>query len=99
MANSDAHKKNSVAMRLPKSDVAMIDQAAELRGSSREDFVRDVIVRHAEDVVVESQMIRLSPEDFAEFLEVLSAPPKPVPELVELFKRPAPWEPGYKPKR
>lgn len=99
MANTDARNKNSVTMRLPKSDVAMIDQAAELRGCSREEFVRDVIVRHAEDAVMESQMIRLSPEDFAEFLEVLSAPPAPVPEMVELFKRPAPWEPGYKPRR
>lgn len=99
MANTEAREKNSVTMRLPKSDVAIIDQAAELRGCSREEFVRDVIVRHAEDIVMESQLIRLSPEDFAEFLELLSAPPTPVPEMVELFKRQAPWEPGYKPKR
>ena len=99
MANAFARKKNSVSMRLPKSDVEMIDQAAELRGCSREEFVRDVIVRHAEVVVMESQMIRLSPEDFAEFLKELSDPPSPVPEMVELFKRPAPWEPGYEPRR
>ena len=99
MANTVARENKSASMRLPKSDVEMIDQAAELRGCSREEFVRDVIVRHAEVVMMESQMIRLSPEDYAEFLDELSDPPAPVPEMVELFKRPAPWEPGYEPRR
>lgn len=88
-----------ISMRLPKSDVDMIDQAAEMRGRSREEFMRDAALRFAEAVVMENQVIRLSPEGFAEFLEALSAPAAPVPEMLEVLKRPAPWEPGYKPRQ
>ncbi|MHB0954574.1 MAG: type II toxin-antitoxin system TacA family antitoxin [Allorhizobium sp.] len=51
------------------------------------------------DVLMENRLIRMAPEGFAEFMEVLSAPTAPVPELVELVKRPAPWEAGYVAKR
>jgi uncharacterized protein (DUF1778 family) len=37
----------------------------------------------------------MSPEGFAEFMAVLSAPAAAIPEVVELAKRPAPWEPAY----
>ncbi|TIO19342.1 MAG: DUF1778 domain-containing protein, partial [Mesorhizobium sp.] len=83
-----------ISMRLPEADVAIIDRAAALRGRSRTDFVRDAAVRAAEDVLMDSRLIRMSPEGFAEFIEVLSAPVAPVPDMVELAKRPAPWEAG-----
>ncbi|WP_428977745.1 DUF1778 domain-containing protein [Rhodoligotrophos defluvii] len=73
----------------------MIDRAASLRGRSRTDFVRDAAVRAAEEVVMEQGLIRMSPEGFAEFMDVLARPAAPVPEMVEVLKRPAPWEPGY----
>ncbi|OYZ88949.1 MAG: hypothetical protein B7X99_20560 [Rhizobiales bacterium 17-65-6] len=70
-----------------------------MRGRSRTDFVRDAAVRAAEEVVMEQGLIRMSPEGFAGFMEILAAPANPVPEMVELAKRPAPWEAGYEPKR
>ena len=88
-------KEYPLSMRLPEADVAMIDRAAALRGRSRTDFVRDAAVRAAEDVVMEAGLIRMSPEGFADFMETLSGPVTAVPEMVELAKRPAPWEPGY----
>ncbi|NTH16689.1 DUF1778 domain-containing protein [Agrobacterium rhizogenes] len=99
MATTVERKEYPIAMRLPAADVAMIDRAASLRGRSRTDFVRDAAVRAAEDVVMEQRLIRMGPEGFAEFMEVLSRPADPVPEMVELAKRPAPWEPDYEPKR
>ncbi|TIU95174.1 MAG: DUF1778 domain-containing protein, partial [Mesorhizobium sp.] len=53
------------------------------------DFVREAAVRAAEDVLMETRLIRMSPEGFADFMAVLSGPPTPVPEIVELAKRPA----------
>jgi uncharacterized protein (DUF1778 family) len=91
-------KEHPISMRLPEADVAMIDRAAGLRGRSRTDFVREAAVRAAEDVLMENRLIRMSPEGFADFVAVLSGPATPVSELVELAKRPAPWEPGYVPK-
>ena len=81
-----------MSMRLPESDVAIIDRAARLRGRSRTEFVRDAAVRAAEDVLMDSGLVRMSAESFEAFVAVLAAPTTPVPELVELVRRPAPWE-------
>lgn len=72
----------------------MIDRAAGRRGRSRTEFIRNAAVRAAEDVLMENRLIRRSPEGFANFIAVLSEPVTPVLEIVELAKRPAPWEPG-----
>lgn len=99
MATAVDRKEYPISMRLPEADVAMIDRAAALRGRSRTDFVRDAAVRAAEEVVMERGLIRMSPEGFADFMDVLSRPATPVPEMVELATRLAPWEPGYVAKR
>ncbi|KRR07608.1 hypothetical protein CQ12_27640 [Bradyrhizobium jicamae] len=85
-------KEHPLSMRLPETDIAIIDRAATLRGRSRTDFVRDAAVRAAEDVLMETAPIRMSPAGFKAFVEVLSKPARPVPEMVELFQRAAPWE-------
>lgn len=99
MAANAERKDHPISMRLPEADIAMIDRAAGLRGRSRTDFVREAAVRAAEDVLMENRLIRMSPEGFADFMAVLSRPATPAPEMVELAKRPAPWEPGYVVKR
>lgn len=99
MPSTAGSKEYPISMRLPEADVAMIDRAASLRGRSRTDFVRDAAVRAAEEVVMEQSLIRMSPEGFTVFMDVLAAPASPVSEMVELAKRPAPWEAGYEPKR
>ena len=48
---------------------------------------------------MERGLIRMSPEGFAEFMDVLARQAAPVPEMVEVLKRPAPWEPGCAAKR
>lgn len=99
MAATVERKEYPISMRLPEADVAMIDRAASLRGRSRTDFVRDAAVRAAEDVLMDNRLVRMSPEGFAKFMEVLSGPAAPVSDMVELAKRPAPWEAGYTTKR
>lgn len=90
-----AHRKDHpLSMRLPDTDIALIDRAAGLRGRSRTDFVREAAVRAAEEVLMESGLIRMSQERFAEFMAVLSAPATPVAPMVEILRRPAPWEQG-----
>jgi uncharacterized protein (DUF1778 family) len=92
-------KEHPISMRLPEADIAIIDRAAGLRGRSRTDFVREAALRAAEEVLLENRLIRMSPQGFADFMTILSGPATPVPELVELAKRPAPWEPGNAAKR
>lgn len=99
MTRTSERKEYPISMRLPAADVAMIDRAATLRGRSRTDFLRDAAVRAAEEVVMEQSLIRMSPECFAAFMDILAQPAAPVPEMVEVLKRPAPWEAGYKARR
>jgi uncharacterized protein (DUF1778 family) len=81
-------------MRLPEADIALIDRAAGLRGRSRTDFVRDAAVSAAEQVVLERALVRMTAADFDAFTAALAAPTAPVPEMVGLLKRRAPWETG-----
>ena len=92
MTKTAERKDHPVSMRLPEADIAMIDRAASLRGRSRTEFVRDAAVRAAEAVVMETALVRMSPEGFDDFLAMIVAPARPVPEIVELARRQAPWE-------
>jgi uncharacterized protein (DUF1778 family) len=87
-------KEHPLSMRLPAADLAIIDRAAGLRGRSRTDFVREAALNAAEEVLLERALIRMSPAGFAAFRAAVEAPAAPVPELVELLRRPAPWEEG-----
>jgi uncharacterized protein (DUF1778 family) len=89
---SPTKKDHPLSMRLPEADIAVIDRAAGLRGRSRTDFVRDAAVRAAEEVILESTLIRMSPQGFKAFMAALSAPAAAVPEMVERLRRKAPWE-------
>lgn len=94
MPRAAERKEHPLSMRLPEADIAIIDRAATLRGRSRTDFVREAAVRAAEDVLMESAPIRMSADGFGAFLKALSSPATAVPEMVELLRRPAPWENG-----
>jgi uncharacterized protein (DUF1778 family) len=94
MQRTSVRKEHPLSMRLPEADIAVIDRAALLRGRSRTEFVRDAAVRAAEDVLMENALIRMSPEGFESFVEALSGPAQPVPEMVALFRRKAFWEQG-----
>lgn len=92
MRRSAKRKEQPLSMRLPESDIAIIDRAAGLRGRSRTDFMRDAAVRAAEDVLMETLPIRMSPAGFGAFMAALSEPAQPVPAMVELLRRTATWE-------
>ncbi|MFT4179269.1 MAG: DUF1778 domain-containing protein [Thermomonas sp.] len=101
MSTVTRRKEHPLSMRLPDADIAVIDRAASLRGRSRTDFVREAAVRAAEDVLMDHRIVRMSAKGFAHFLAELDAPAAPVPAMVEVAQRPAPWErkPARKPGR
>ena len=92
MRRAAKRKEHPLSMRLPDADIAIIDRAAGMRGRSRTDFVREAAVRAAEDVLLESTLFRMSSSGFNAFMKSLAAPATPVPEMVAVLKRPAPWE-------
>jgi len=74
-ASTELQMPSPMSMRLPDSDIAIIDRAAALRGRSRTDFVRDAAVRAAEEVLLERSVIRMDSEAFEAFKAAISAPP------------------------
>lgn len=92
MARATLRKDHPLSMRIPDGDIAIIDRAATLRGRSRTEFVRDAAVRTAEEVIMENTIIRMSSAGFDAFVEMLNRPAQPAPEMVELLRRPAPWD-------
>jgi uncharacterized protein (DUF1778 family) len=91
MARSGKRKDHPISMRLPEADIATIDRAADLRGRSRTDFVRDAAVQAAEEVLLERVLIAMNPKGFAAFMAAVSAPALPVAEMVEVLTRQPPW--------
>ena len=87
-------REHPLSMRLAASDVAIIDRAASLSGRSRTDFVREAAVRAAEETIIGQELVRMSPRDFKAFMSAVSAPAKPVPELVDVLGRKEPWRAG-----
>lgn len=52
-------------------------------------------MRKVEDEgVTEVDPVRMSPEGFEAFVDEILQPAVPVPEMVALARRPAPWEAG-----
>jgi uncharacterized protein (DUF1778 family) len=47
MARSATRTEHPLSMRLPATDIELIDRAARIRGNSRTEFVRDAAVRAA----------------------------------------------------
>lgn len=91
MTTAASKKDHPLSMRLPEADIALIDRAACLRGRSRTEFVRDAAVRAAEEVLLDTALIRMSPENFAAFRASIEGSATVVPELVEVLSRRPPW--------
>lgn len=89
-----APKRDSLNLRISPVERALIDQAAQLTGKTRTDFVLEAARRAAEEALLDRTLFTLSPDAFASFLARLDAPPQPDERLRRLMQTPAPWERG-----
>lgn len=80
------------SLRLPESDLALIDRAATVRGCSRTQFMRDAAIQAATQTVLEQSLVMMSPEGFAAFQAAIEAEPQMVPAMAALRTRKAPWD-------
>ncbi|MBO0127909.1 DUF1778 domain-containing protein [Agrobacterium sp. OT33] len=85
--------KDIITIRLSEADAAVVKRAADQCGQSPVEFAHTSILRLAADVI-NGRLIVMTPEGFLDFCLGLSEPAAPVPEMVELINRPAPWERG-----
>lgn len=97
VVTTEHRKKRPASIRLTQAEVAQIERAARRCGVSLAEFVREAAVREAavraaEELIMGRPYVSLSAESFAGFMAEISAPAAPVPEVVDLFRRSAPWD-------
>lgn len=82
----------NINIRAKRQQRDLIDQAAELLGKTRSDFMLETACREAEDVLLDQRIFALDAEAFKKFQAILDAPPSENPKLRRLMTTKAPWE-------
>jgi uncharacterized protein (DUF1778 family) len=72
----------------------LIDQAAELMGKNRSDFMLEAACDKARSVVLDQVFFSLDEDRLQQFNAMLDAPPAPNPGLERLMAVKAPWVTG-----
>ncbi len=69
----------------------LIDQAAQLLGKNRSDFMLEAACDKAQAVLLDQVFFSLNANKFREFTQLLDAPPAHNPGLERLMSVKAPW--------
>lgn len=88
----EATRREALNIRIKPEVRGLIDRAAEIAGKNRTDFVLDAARRAAEQTLLDSTVLAVSPKAYREFLARLDAPPQPNERLRRSMQTPAPWE-------
>ncbi len=86
-AEDHGTRRYRIEVRVTPEQDALIRQAADIEDTTVSGFVLDTVTSRARRVIRDHQDLILSNEAFDRFIAELDKPAKPVPELVELFKR------------
>ena len=85
-------RRETLNIRIKPAERGLIDQAAELTGKTRTDFILEATKRAAEDALLERTLFAVGKQAHAEFLARLDAPAKPNARLKRSLKTPPPWK-------
>ena len=81
----------AINLRARPEQRELIDQAAQLLGKNRSDFMLEAACRQAEDVLLDQTYFALDAKGFAAFQDMLDNPPAPTDRLRRTLKAQAPW--------
>ena len=84
-------RDSSMNIRLNHQQRDTLDRAARCVGKNRSDFVLEIACREAEHVLLDQAYITVGEETFANFCQMLDAPPPPTEGLLKLMRVKAPW--------
>jgi uncharacterized protein (DUF1778 family) len=85
-------RREALNVRIKAETRQLIDQAAELTGKNRTDFILGAARHAAEDALLDRTVFAVSPKAYRQFLARLDAPPRPNKRLIKSMQTPAPWE-------
>ena len=92
VAESTTARDHAINIRASRQQRNLIDQAAQLLGKSRTEFMLETICREAADVLLDRTFFQLDDDAYSRFSAMLDAPAAPSAELRYLLRREAPWE-------
>jgi uncharacterized protein (DUF1778 family) len=92
MATTIAKRQTTINVRAPAAQRALIDQAAEVQGKTRTDFMLEAACEKAQQVLLDRTVFALDAKRFRRFVQILDAPVDTNKALVRLLARHAPWE-------
>jgi uncharacterized protein (DUF1778 family) len=87
-----ADSKGSINLRIEASTRQLIDDAAEILGKTRTEFMIESARREAIDVLLDQRLFTLDAQRYESFVHALDNPPPPGPKLRSLLRRPAAWQ-------
>jgi len=84
----------NINIRTTPSRKQMIDQAAQVVGRNRSEFVLEAAEDRAREVLMDQTSFNLSPEQFARFNQILDEPlpTESAVAIARLLNRKAPWD-------
>ena len=85
-------KRETLNLRIKPELRGLIDQAAELSGKNRTDFVLDAARHAAENALLDRTVFSVSRKDYDAFVAKLDAGPRPNARLRRSLRKSAPWE-------
>lgn len=87
-----AKRDATINIRITQIQRDLIDAAAEAQGKSRSEFILEVAIQKAQDVIVDRTFFNVDEQKFNHFLDLLDQPPVSSDRLQKLLKTKAPWE-------
>jgi uncharacterized protein (DUF1778 family) len=89
---SPASKPRQVNIRMTEFQAQLLEQAAEVRGKNRTDFILGAAIREARETLEAHTTLFVDDATFEAFQNALGAPIQPTGELRSLFASRPPWE-------
>jgi uncharacterized protein (DUF1778 family) len=89
---SPAPVKGSINLRVEPGTRQLIDNAAEVLGKTRTEFMVESARRQAIDVLLDQRLFVLDAERYDAFIDALDNPPAPGPKLRALLRRIPAWQ-------
>lgn len=81
-----------INLRAPAAKRALIDQAVEVSGQNRTEFILDAACEKAREVLADQTQFALSRQALQRFNELIEAPLDNAEAIRRLVATPAPWE-------
>jgi len=85
-------KENRLSIRANASQKSMLAQAAKARHMNVSQFVLQVALTEAEQVIKSESQIHVSAEEYERLIQVMDEPPAPAPRLRAALAKKAVWD-------